>query len=814
MKNFRLFRGFGLIEILVAVFIVTFGVVAVGVLQSNIMTTSSENQGRQIARQIAQSRLENLRNYSQEYLDQNIESQTELLSSLIDKTYPDGISIKSFITDKGGNIALSNLTSSVFEYSFIDTVNQIEDGIDLRVEVFWIDRSNNKQSVVLSSEVSFSEPAMAATNSPPPPPGGYIEAPTGRARIGDGTLTDADKLNKMGGDNIDGTAIYGDASNTGKDSADLLLAVGDDVVLTLEDACILTTGDPDLELGDGDYRCTDFVRISGRVYFDDSLQINSNGNKGVGDINADDFFVLASDAAYCSRFYPESFALSSDGNSVSYSSAQTSMSSEGYSSVKIDKLPYELYTSSSDSGSTYSGKLYFYDYICYIGGGWHGNIGLLLAAEWSVDGAWAACVGDPRDSSITETNDNVEYAFKRSYRGMVWKRDENGSPIKVSSDASAPTRYYSWGVADASEIGGNEEYNHDFLVVESSDRCFDTTNDPVMVKEVFATNADDFFCLNEVATNAKGLVDPDTTGYDFSETEYTPASLANRTNLDERPLDSDRNGSYINTIQIGYESKCDYDPTNPPYFVHTGTGKLYLNGSQITDVSKETLLGSFFLKTSQGNNCTLAALSGYDATNNRYIYDYSCDLYDFGKKSNTDDVVENGFRGALYAFDLDINDDYIISCPYAGNLENYDFTNLNTNTLGPMGWVDSNVSCDLSLQETTDSGFLIGGVENKIVLTPVNNTVTTYDITTFDIRIDDVQISNMGSIASVSFIGNPSTIDYPSPSEIIPPGQAGQFFDYYAGGFTNGKSDETIKIVIVLKDGRTASGELFFDISR
>lgn len=177
------------------------------------------------------------------------------------------------------------------------------------------------QNVTLNTELSYLSPrnigvsALEASDD-------IVDAPTGRARLGEGTLSDDAELQS---DNLDGTETY-------QEGEDLKLAVGDQIVLTLALAC---------QTDDG--ICIDFVKIKGRIYID-----TASTNRQPHEIS-----FIASDAAYCARYYTVSNVVH----------------------------PFTTTTSKTDTPQIATGNYEYFDYTCYLGGGWHGNVGVVLAGE-------------------------------------------------------------------------------------------------------------------------------------------------------------------------------------------------------------------------------------------------------------------------------------------------------------------------------------------------------------------------------------------------------------------------------------------------
>ncbi len=89
---------------------------------------------------------------------------------------------------------------------------------------------------------------------------------------------------------------------------------------------------------------------------------------------------------------------------------------------------------------TASGDYKYFAYTCYLGGGWHGNIGFVL--DGGIQQNDKMCQGDPTSVNLWE---EPVIASRRSYRGMLWLRDTNDNSAKAV-DASNDDIYYSHGI--------------------------------------------------------------------------------------------------------------------------------------------------------------------------------------------------------------------------------------------------------------------------------------------------------------------------------------------------------------------------------
>ena len=293
--HFNKQKGFSLTEAMVAFGVTAIGLLAVASFQAGLFQQSAYNKARSEATALAQQKIEEFKHYT---------SSTE--DSYIDDN-DDGV------MDADGDYAENpiNGQNAVFTRSW--TISTTNTSKQIAVTVSWVDTDNQNQSVLLNTDIPWLSPRTGADQLSDVD-GPILDAPTGRAKLGEGNLNDltGPSPTKIPNLSPDGLDIY-------KHEEDLLLAdVNGDILLTLLDACSTETG-----------LCTDFVRISGTVYLD---TINST-------IPLEDLLVLPSDAAHCRRWVPEG---------------------------SLTRPP-----------TTQSGDYEYYKYTCYFGGGWHGNIGFV-----------------------------------------------------------------------------------------------------------------------------------------------------------------------------------------------------------------------------------------------------------------------------------------------------------------------------------------------------------------------------------------------------------------------------------------------------
>lgn len=537
-------RGFGLIEILVTLGVLSVGILGVAALQSTITKQSLDNKTNAEALAIAQSRIEEMRNYSTSVstLDE-FNTLYANTSGFANSTTVLGVSADF---DRTENI-------STFNYSKAIAVN-----------VAWTDSDNDAQSVELNTTLSYT-PSRSVGDAALEAMESLVDAPTGRARLGEGQLPPGAATT----DNGDGTALYQDGG------LDLMLVFGDQIVLTLAEAC---------QTDDG--TCIDFVRIKGRIYIDTASQ----------NITPAEVYVVASDAAFCARHY-------TDGGTT-----------------------YSVTSTTSSTISTSGGDYEFFDYTCYIGGGWHGNIGLVISG--GLGQTDKACLGDP---TATDAWARPELATRRAYRGMLYKIDAgtaSGREEVASSGGGTIVRYYSQGIADSTELPdpATTDSTHDFVLGsmppsnnDDSD-CIDQglivrpdSNVNGTIGDLFAGVPPDFVCLNG------GLLD----AYD--------------------------------TAVYGNDVTCPYDPTDPPSTRHIVSGNINVTASADLYGPASLAVANMNVTTSDGaGNCLVTPFAHNSGV---FSASYFCDVYDWG----------NGWNGNI---DLSYNASEIGCSPNQFSLSN------------------------------------------------------------------------------------------------------------------------------------------------
>jgi len=555
MKIFRPKNtGFGLIEILVTLGVLSVGILGVTSLQGVIARQSAHNKARSEALNIAQSRIEDMRNYT---------NAAESITGF-----------NTLYSDTAGFANTANITGISTDFVRTERIATTGTMKDVTVRVAWTDPSGVAQSVSLDTEFSFVSPrkvgdsALEASEE-------KVDSPTGRARLGDGTVTDEQLADTGTVNNNDGTKELIDGS-------DRLLAVGNDVVLTLVEACQTEEG-----------TCADFVRIKGRVYVDrDEL-----GGLSMGAIN-----VIATDAAFCSRSY-----IPSGG-------------------VEADRVPVTNVTVNTvKTSASSSGEYEYFDYTCYLGGGWHGNVGFIVSGNTN----WDSCVGDPTSA---QPYAQAIRASRRVYRGMLYKVDDAEADGKQRVPDSELVQYFTQGVGDSVElpVPNSGDSTHDFILtgafnasqLGNPNPCLNlgpmTRTDSNLngaVGDRFAGIPDDFYCLNDGYSNDVSTLDLIPRGY----------------GVENHP---------------GYGNTCPYNPADPPATLHHVTGDISMTAPQ-TDEST-TLANGILAFTSDGpGSCTIDATATYSLLLASYTKSYDCIVFDWTTTADDNTTQLEGWTGYI-----------------------------------------------------------------------------------------------------------------------------------------------------------------------
>lgn len=410
MKKYTSTRrnGFALIETLVALLIIAFGVVGITQLQMLSLFGSSEAKVRSEAMALSQVKLETLRN-------------------LVEKSKFTGAPL----TPAQSSESLSH-TGQYATYKMEWTVTKPSGGIeqrDLQLTTTWNDSRGDQQTIVLNSIIAWDDPALQASASAGL--SGTLISPTGTAK----------RIEKQ----IKGeTGIYTDPKTQ-------------NTYLLDKDGKVL------LYLSPEDGKAQNFATISGKIFFD-----KNGGNKIPNSANV-----------------------------------RVRLSSEGECIYNNNTL------ADATSGSNSYG---YFSYVCYVGPGWYGNVGVLVDQE--VNGGAAnptICTGDPGFnggvSNGTLISAHPMESATRSYRGFKGTTGaylstgmKGGTTYGLTADKTGPfdgrprpseyPSYYS-GIATGSS---NDYFEQNFLITSISgnkDSCATK-----MSGGAFTRNAGKYVCIN------------------------------------------------------------------------------------------------------------------------------------------------------------------------------------------------------------------------------------------------------------------------------------------------------------------------------
>ncbi len=551
--------GFGLLEVLISLVVVAVGILSVTVLQAGLIRQSSDSTARAEAMAIAQARIEDLRNYTG-----TIASRADF-----DAAFAATGGFTNSLTIDGDNASFQR-SESVQVGGGTKTVD---------VQVAWIDRLGNTQTVVLSTDLSWESPRaggdLAAPGLDP-----KIRSPKGRAELGEGLLP-------FGAP----TTPNGDGTDTYIDGPDRKLVVDGVVVLTLPDAC------------DDNGNCEDFARINGQVFIDTATQKQ---------LSPGDVQIISSDAAYCQRYYTNG-----KGSATTVTNSTTSVP------------------------TTPNGDYGYFNYRCYVGGGWYGNIGVLLNGGLSQSDK--VCQGDPTASDAWK---QPAIAARRGYRGMLYKPDA-GTTSGKQEDARGNPIYYSVGIGDGMELPdpnlaawatGTAYSAGDRVVVDDYVFMARTTH-------VAGSDGPGADSANWVPLQSNGSHDFVVAQLPVGATEGTNCKtlgvmLRGDSNVGGKPGDLFAavpstffclNPNYVDSFEspLAVEDGCAYDPTRGVATRHSISGAITVS---VPGVISESLLASaaekVSIRTSDGlTNCVRSVFSG---AGDSVTASYSCDVYHWG----------------------------------------------------------------------------------------------------------------------------------------------------------------------------------------
>lgn len=259
MNNVRLrvSRGFVLIEAMVALAVIALGILGVAKLNSLFIEVGGQAKARTQAVQLAQGRLEQLRN----------------------------LAVEGQFTAIGDGADTVTGQTAVFNRSW-QAVNNGTDGVAVTVLVSWTDRAG-AQSVTVRSVIAWDDPAKGGVIAKGPDEvGKYAHAPTGRAFLGEGTVP------------VDGEVA--------PDAGGLREQQGDDGRWRLVDG----SGNVLLTAMQANER---FSIVEGNVYVDQDLLASLGGNGDSVQQKLDKVHVVISDASVCTKIVANPVATQQNG---------------------------------------------------------------------------------------------------------------------------------------------------------------------------------------------------------------------------------------------------------------------------------------------------------------------------------------------------------------------------------------------------------------------------------------------------------------------------------------------------------------------
>lgn len=406
--------GFILIEAMISLVVLALGMLAIGKLNSYMMSATGIAKARAEAIQIAQSKAEELRNIIQK------EQFIELRGS-----NPDGTSFSEEISGVNANFALTW------------SVDKSSQPYGLQIEVAWPSATTaaggDPERYALNTTVAWADPARSFAPGRPH----SISLPTGLARK-PGPLDVPIRSANDGTDNQDGTRTYEREDGT----KELLDAYGK-VLLILPP----TIDDPDPQ----------FAIIRGKVFSDNAV----NG--------------------FSIDLRCTTIILSSTGECV-----RTASSAE------------------ADPSAMNS-----YEYACYVGRGWYGNVGVQIGTFPGCPVSNAStlpkakiCVGDPGfATNLTTASPYAIEGHRRVYRGF--RQTGNTFALTGIADGGTypphgkprPTDFASQypGVTAGSDA---DTFNHHFFLTKSNLTCRNQMNLTTERQTHFVRNAGGNFCLS------------------------------------------------------------------------------------------------------------------------------------------------------------------------------------------------------------------------------------------------------------------------------------------------------------------------------
>lgn len=432
--------GFALIEALVALMILSVGLLGVVKLQSLVLTTGTDTKAKSMAIALVESKIDLLRNRTLKATNEANTSGTAISGSSFDAYLANGTTTET-VTPSGAVNTFTIVTS-------ISGASGTSNGKLIQVVVTWDDLLTNKLSGTTGSTqavsgrtiISWDDPSLGRSVSTGTVGGGpainvTLKTPTGLAQRGDGSVDSVCEGCQSTNDG-QGTRI-----RTVNGITELRSSTGA-LLLTLPASSVSSE--------------TQFTTIAGKVYID----------KGI------------------------------NGFSVDASELSVRLSSEGVCLFNNTSTT-PIYNSATQNNNT---LLYsYFSYVCYVGQGWYGNVGIWNSGQQTPK----VCLGDPSFNSGlsdgTLISPHAAESPSRSYRGFKNKTGGGYYSVGVLGGSSYPNSgrpqpsSYSYGISS----GDSDNYfNHDFLVTKSNQDCTSRMSAYTLSTGKFVRNAGQYFCIS------------------------------------------------------------------------------------------------------------------------------------------------------------------------------------------------------------------------------------------------------------------------------------------------------------------------------
>lgn len=409
---YRTARGISLWEALIAIAVVSFGLLAIAKLHGELTASTGVSKARAEAMQLAETRMEALRNAL-------TPAEYDAATNNLDAGPVDG-------------------TNAIFAVSASPDPTSL--GGDLRaltVTVSWEDARGETQQVTVTSEAAWNNPLFAVNLARGNlPDGGFIDPPSGSGEMGGELLETGYETVSREGLLEDGTEIRRDGNTF-------------QLVTTTEDGdeALITMQADHIDENDTDF--IGFSVIRGRLFFDEDVLDRQGGDS----LDPGDVGVIASDAGVCTRVF-----------------------ANGYS-VYEEPFPEAELFSDADLERDY------FEYQCYVGQSWFGNVGVVRLAEASITDR--VCVGDPANEPEPEVIDYEQrpaLTTVRRYRGFVSNGDGTYSTIGIGTKGTPEAH--------------TEFSEHDFLVTDlRGNPDHGDCVEPLETGTEFAGNPGRYVCL-------------------------------------------------------------------------------------------------------------------------------------------------------------------------------------------------------------------------------------------------------------------------------------------------------------------------------